>query len=617
MLRRIRFKSGIDREGTQFTAGPGWYDCDKIRFRKGRIEQIGGWVKYTIESYKGVARSLHDWGTAAAAKYLGIGTNLKFYVESGGGLNDITPLRLTTAAGDITVSATDGDETLTMTETDHGAVMDDYVTFSGLASLGGNITATVLNQEYKIDTVIDTDTFTVEAKDTSGNPVTANASDTGNGGASGVAAYQINVGTNNYVPSVGYGLGVYGAGPYGGGGALLFSGQLRLYSQDTFGDDLIFNPRAGGVYYWDESAGLSARATALSDMGGASDAPVAAFQVMVSPADRHVICFGVNPLGSSAIDPLLVRWSDQENAVDWTPTATNTAGGQVLSSGTTIVGAIKTRQEKLIFTDTSIHAMRFSGAPHVYQFSVVAENVTALSPKAMISVGDAVFFMDLEGFYIYRGAVEPLPCSVFDHVFSSLDRGQVYKVFALNNPDNHEVTWFYPSGASQTEVNKYVTFNYVDNEWTIGNMDRGAWIQAATRTYPIASSNDTVNVETNYLYNQEFGYDAEDQEMLPYIESGRLPLDDGDSLAFLRRFISDFRFLGNSDNASFNIIIKGSDFPLEEASTLSTSTVMADTKQSHVRVRAREIILRIEGTGTGYGWTMGDFRFDLRTDGRR
>ncbi|GAH02133.1 unnamed protein product, partial [marine sediment metagenome] len=256
-------------------------------------------------------------------------------------------------------------------------------------------------------------------------------------------------------------------------------------------------------------------------------------------------------------------------------------------------------------------------SPFVFQFAVVGENVTLLSPNAAVSTGDAVFFMATEGFYVYKGAIQRLKCSVLDYVFSGLDRGQEFKVFATNNPDDSEVTWYYPEGTSQSDVNRYVTYNYAEDLWTIGSLDRGSWIQATTRTYPIAASNDTVNVETNYLYNQEFGTDAEGVEMAPYIESGRMPLGDGESLEFLSRFIPDFRFSGNEDNVNFNVVIKGSNFPLEAPTTLYTSTVLADTKQSHVRVRAREIILRVEGTGTGYGWTMGDFRFDLRTDGRR
>lgn len=625
-LSRLKFKPGIDKEGTQFSAGPGWYDCNHIRFRKGRVESIGGWEYYTANSYKGVARSLYDWGTADAAQYLGVGTNLKFYVEIGGSLSDITPIRATTAASDVTFAASAGSDVLTVTEVDHGAVQNDYVTFSGAISLGGTILAAVLNHEYKIASVVDTDNFTVAAVDAAGDQVLAAAGDSGDGLGATVGTYQLNTGTNTYISSTGYGVGPYGGGGWGGGGALLFSGQLRLYSQDSFGDDLIFNPRAGGVYFWDQSSGVGTRAVSLPSMGGSSNAPTAAFQTMVSQVDRHVICFGVNPLGGAAIDPLLIRWSDRENAVDWTPTAINSAGGQVLASGTKIVGAIKTRHEKLIFTDTSIHSMQFSGAPFVYQFSTVAENTTILSPKAATAVGDAVYFMDLEGFYVYKGSVQRVPCTVLEHVFKTedggLDRTQAYKVFATTNTSDYEVTWFYPSisdgGSTVGEVDKYVTYNYIENLWTVGTLDRGAWIPAATRSYPIASSNDvSPDAETNYLYNQEFGYNALGVSLDPYVESGSVPIGDGESFVFMDRFISDFRISGEAANANWTVTIKGSDFPMVAPTALATATVMSDTKQSHIRARTREFVLRISASGTDYGWTMGDFRFDLRTDGKR
>ena len=618
-LAKVQFKPGIFREGTQYSAGPTWYDCDKVRFRMGRPEKIGGWRKYSEDAIRGVTRSLFDWGTATQQLYLGIGTNLKFYVELGGAYSDITPIRATTGAGDVTFSATNGSSTVTISDTNHGAGFGDFVTFSGAASLGGNITAAVLNQEYQITNVPDGNSYDIEAKDTNGDTVTANASDTGNGGASTVGAYQVNVGQNNYQPSVGWSSEAWGSDPWGGGVSLGFSGQLRLYSQDVFGDDLIFNPREGDVYYWDESVGTGTRAVALASMGGASDAPTVAYQVMVSTLDRHVIAFGVNPLGSAVLDPLLVRWSDQENAVDWTPTAINTAGGQVLSSGTTIIGAIKTRQEILIFTDSTIHSMRYSGAPFVFQFAPVAENVSMLSPNAGVAVGDAVYFMDYKGFYIYQGSIQRIPCTVFDHVYSNLDRVQVFKIFALHNPDNSEVTWFYPAGSDGvTEINRYVTYNYAEQVWSIGTLVRGAWIQAATRAYPLAASADTANIDTNYIYEHEVGHDADGSEMAAYIESGELSIADGESLAFMRRFIPDFRFNGTSANADMTITIKGSDYPLDTPSTLATSTVTSSTKQNHVRVRAREIVMRVENsTGLDYGWTLGDFRFDLRTDGRR
>lgn len=631
MLSKITFQPGINREGTQYSAGPGWYDADKVRFRDGRPEGIGGWNKYKMEvtfpanetggevtdTFRGVCRSLYDWGTADAAKYLGIGTNLKFYVETGGVVSDVTPLDTTTSAGDVTFDATSGSSTITVTHTDHGRVAGDYVSFSGAVSLGGLITEAVLNHEHEVETVIDSDNYTIIAKTVGQVEVTANASDTGDGGASVIGYYQINTGTNNYLSSTGYGVGAYGAGPYGGAGTLSFAGQLRLWSQDAFGDDLILCPRGGGIYYWDKSSGTNTRAINIADLPGASDTPVIAKQIMVSPVDRHVIAFGVNPLTSSDLDPLLVRWATQESAADWTPRATNTAGGQVLSSGTSIVGAVKTRHEILIFTDSSITSMRYSGAPFVFQFSVVAENVSILSPRAAISAGDAVYFMDADGFYVYQGAVQQLRCTVLNYVFSALDKTQAYKVFAANNPDDSEVTWFYPAGEPGSEVNRYVTYNYKEGHWTIGTFDRGEWIQAPTKTYPVAATNDVVNVKENFLYNQESGYSADGEDIAPYIESGEVSIGDGESLMFMRRMIPDFRFRGTAANANFDITIKGGNFPLKTPTSRAEVTVDSMTEQNHVRVRAREIVMRIEGRGQGYGWTMGDFRFDMRTDGKR
>ena len=621
-LTKIPFAPGIHKEGTQYTAGTSWFDGDKIRFRKGRVEQIGGWVKYTDTSYKGVCRSLFDWGTAAASKYLGMGTNLKFYVEVGQALLDITPIRETTGLGDCKFTAATGSATLIVTDTAHGVVLSDFVTYTDAATLGGTIIADVLNQEYQVSKVTSTSVYEIEAKDSNGDPVLANGLDISDGGASTVAKYQLTTGTNTYVSSTGWGASPWGEAPWGGASELTLGNQLRLYSQDSFGDDLIFNPRAGGIYYFDQSEPVGTRAVDLWDLSGASNPPTTALQVMVSQVDRHVIAFGASPLGSTksaliALDPLLVRWSDQENAADWTPTAINSAGGTVLSSGTRIIGGLKTRQEILIFTDTSIHSMRFSGAPFIFQFSVIAENVTILSPNAAVSAGDAVFFMDREGFYVYRGSVQRLPCTVLNYVFSRIDVTQVFKVFATNNPDDSEVTWFYPVGESGSEITDYVTYNYTEDHWTIGTLARGAWIQASSRTYPLATSNDTVNVGTNYLYSQEYQYDAEGAAINGYAESGDIPIGDGDRLMFMNRYIPDFRLSGTTANADFTVSIKGRDFPMADLTLHSTTTVEENTKQKHIRVRAREITFKVENIGKSYGWTMGDFRVQMRTDGRR
>ena len=616
MLVKFDFKPGINREGTQLTAGTGWYDGDKIRFRKGRAEQIGGWQKYSTNTFLGICRSLLDWVAAASIEYLGVGTNLKFYVNQGDAYFDVTPIRETTAAGDVTFSAVNGSSTLTVADVNHGAIANDFVTFSGAVSLGGNITAAVLNQEYEIATIIDGNSYTVAAKDTAGAAVTANASDTGNGGASVVGAYQINTGLNPYVASSGFGAGTWGAGGWGGSTAITAGNQLRLYSQDTFEDNLLFNVRGGGVYYWIESTGTGTRAVALPDVAGALEAPTLALQVMVSETDAHTICFGCNEQGQTTINPLHIRWSDQRNPIDWKQTSLNSSRSVTLSSGSFIVGAIKTRQEILVFTDNSIHTMRFSGKPFVYQFDVVNEGLSMISPNAATNAGDMVFFMDRGGFYFYNGSIQRLTCTVLDYVFSNLNKDQEYKVFATTSVDFSEVYWYYPVGSGNTECTNYVSYNYMEDSWAIGTLTRAAWIPANTRRYPIASSAITSS-DNNYLYNHENGYDADGVAMNAYIESGGVEIGDGEQFMFVNRLIPDFEFRGTTASASMNLTMKGKDFPLNSSSTLATANVTENSNQSFVRARARESIIRVESSGTGYGWTLGQLRFDVRPDGRR
>jgi hypothetical protein len=615
-LKKIKFSPGVNKEGTEYTADAGWFKSDKIRFRKGRPEKIGGWAKYSENTFLGVCRSLHDWASLESIRYVGLGTHLKFYVNQGANFHDVTPIRLTTSAGDVTFSATNGSSTITATDTAHGANVNDFVTFSGAASLGGLVTADVLNQEYQVASVTSTSVFTFTAKDTDGDTVTANASDSGNGGSSVVGAYQIGVGLNAYVEGTGWGAGAWGDGTFGSVSSIGASSQLRLYSQDNFGEDLIFNVRGGGVYYWDESAGTSVRGVNLSALSGASNTPELALQTLVSDVDQHVICFGVNTLGSSTIDPLLVRWSDQENAADWTPTSTNTAGGARINSGSKIVGAVQARQEILVFTDASLHSMRFIGSPFIFQFSTLSTDISMISPNAAVNARGVVYFMDKGNFYTYNGAVQPLQCSVLDYVFSNINLGQAFKVFAAENNAHSEVTWYYPIGSGDTEITNYVTYNYIENLWSVGTLVRGAWLGAATRDNPLATSVIT-STDANYLYNHETGYDADGSAMTAYIESGDLELGDGEVFTFISRVIPDFNFSGDADDASLDITLKGSNFPLEDASTLSTSTITNSSTQAYVRTRARHSIVRLESTGTGFGWRLGAIRLDMRTDGRR
>lgn len=614
-LTKIQFAPGVNKEGTEYTADAGWFDSDKVRFRKGRPEKIGGWRKFAEDSFLGICRSIHDWASLESIKYIALGTNLKFYIAEGSGFNDVTPLRATTSAGDVTFAATNGSSTITVTDTAHGAVVNDFVTFSDAASLGGNIIAAVLNQEYQIATVPTTSTYTIEAKDTSGDSVTANASDSGNGGSSVVGAYQINTGLNTFVSGTGWGTESWGSGAWGSSTSIASGSQLRLWSQDNFGEDLILNVRGGGVYYWDESSGTGARAVNITSLSGASNVPTIALQVMVSDTDQHVIAFGVNPIGSSTIDPLFVRFSDQENVADWTPTATNTAGGVRINSGSEIIGAVQTRQEILIWTDVSLHSMRFIGAPFIFEFTRLSSDVSMISPNAAVNARGVVYFMDRRNFYVYNGSVQPVPCSVKEHVFSNLNQDQAFKVFAAENTDYNEVSWFYPVGSGNTEITNYVTFNYEENLWSVGTLARGSWVGGTTRQYPLAAT--AVDGGSNYLYEHEVGYDADGEAMTAFIESGDLELAEGEFFMFMSRIVPDFTFNGSQTDASANIVIKGSDFPLETEATLSTSTITPSSTQSYVRNRARHSIVRVESSGAGYGWRLGALRFDMRPDGRR
>ena len=616
-LSKIKFAPGVNKEGTEYSADAGWFDADKIRFRQGRVEKIGGWEKYTDQSFLGVCRSLHNWSSLESINYLGVGTNLKFYVAEGAGYNDVTPIRLTSGAGDATFAATNGSSTITVTENAHGAVVNDFVTFSSAASLGGLVTAAVLNQEYQITSVPTTNTFTITAKDTNGTEVIANSSDTGNGGSSTVATYQINTGLNTFVQGTGFGAGTWSSGAWGSSSSISAAGQLRLFSQDNFGEDLVFNARGGGVYYWDESSGTGTRAIEIGSLAGASNTPTVALQVLVSDIDQHVIAFGSNPIGSSTIDPLLVRFSDQENAADWTPTATNTAGGVRINSGSEIIGAVQTRQEILVFTDVSLHSMRFTGAPFTFQFSTLSTDISMISPNAAVNARGSVYFMDSGGFYVYNGSVQPLPCSVKEHVFTNLNKGQAFKVFAAENNDFSEVIWFYPVGESDTEITNYVSYNYAENLWAVGTLDRGAWIGYSKNSNPIASSVNTGVTDANYLYSHETGFDDDGQAMTAFVESGDLEIGEGERFMMISRIIPDFSFRGATSDASVDFTIKGSNFPLETPTTQATATVTSSTQQSHIRTRARHAIVRIESSGSGFGWRLGDLRFDMRQDGRR
>jgi hypothetical protein len=618
-LRKYIFRPGINREGTNYSNEGGWYDSDKIRFRKGRPERIGGWRKNSSNSFIGTCRNIHIYRNISQTNYQVLGTHQKLYLKEGIGFNDITPIRATTTNG-ITFSATNGSSTITATDDDHGAIVGDFVTISGAATLGGLITADVLNQEYQIISVT-TDTYTFTAKDTDGDTVTANSSDSGNGGAGVDGVYQINTGLDTYLKSTGWGAGLWGAGTFGSASAISATNQLRLWSSDNFGDDAIACVRGGGIYYWDESSGTDTRAIPFSSLSGASDTPTLALQIMMSEVDRHIICFGSNAVGSSTIEPLLVRWSDTENAADWTPTATNQAGGVKLSAGSSIIGALKTRQEILIWTDIGITSMRFVGQPFIFTFNEVAKGPSMISPNACVNANNSVYFMDRGGFYTYTGSAQRLPCTVLDYIFTDINLEQLYKVFAAANEDNNEVMFFYPSSSSD-EIDRYVIYNYLEQVWSIGttedNFARTAWNVALTLDYPIAAGKiDTSNL--NYLYDHELGYSSDGSAFTSYIESSDFDLDpDGEKFMFISKLIPDIEFRNQTSTSNeVTINIKGRNYPLQSLSTLSTISVTPESTFSNTRARSRQCAIRVSSDNLDYGWRLGDLRLEIRPDGKR
>lgn len=620
-LAKYVFKPGINKEGTNYSNEGGWFDADKVRFRKGKPERIGGWSKFTNSSFIGTCRKLFPYKATSGDSFVIVGTHQKLYNLNGDVYYDITPIRATTTNG-IVFAATNGSSTITATDNDHGAVTGDFVTLSGAVSLGGLVTAEVLNQEYQIDLVTGDDTYTITAKDTTGATVTANSSDTGNGGSGVDGVYQINSGLDIYVRGTGWGVNTWGAGTFGSLGDLTSVNQLRLWSIDNFGDDAIAAPRAGGLFFWDKSDGLTTRAVALSTESGASDVPTACLQVMTSDVDKHVIAFGSNPIGSSAIDPLLVRFSDRESAVDWTPTATNQAGGVQLSQGSTIIGALRTRQEILIWTDAGIISMRFVGEPFIFSFTEVAEGPSLISPNSATNANGRVYFMDRSGFHVYSGTSQRLPCTVLDYVLSDLNQDQAFKVFAGANEGVNEVIWFYPSGTS-TEIDKYVLFNYLENTWSIGtttdNFVRTAWSEASIYENPIAASKNSSSVNTNFVYSHEIGHGDGTDAFTAFIESSDFDLaPDGERFTFISKLIPDVEFRdqqSTSDTVTFTI--KGRDYPLQDLSTLQTINVTPNSTFENTRARSRQAAMRISNSSSDYGWRLGDLRLEIRPDGKR
>ena len=638
-LTKLQFRPGVNRETTSYTNEGGWFDSDKVRFRAGLPEKIGGWVKTSIYSFLGICRALHTWVTLGGSRLTGVGTSEKYYINEGGQYYDITPLRVTTAAGDVTFTALNGSAVLTVTDASHGAVVNDFVTFSGAVSLGGNITAGVINQEYQITEIVDDSNYKVQARvagtsiqsitvdgQLSPTLVLADGSDTGNGGASVVGAYQINTGLTLAVAGTGWGAGTWGRSTWGSGITSTVTNELRVYTQDNFGEDLIFNVRDGNIYYWDVSAYTlgTDRAVALSTLGTDATTPTVAKQVLVSDRDRHVIVFGCDSETNSGVqDPLLIRFSSQESLTTWTATVENTAGDLRVGVGSEIVCAVETRQQILVFTDVSLHAMQFLGPPFTFGIDQISENITISGPLAAKAVDDMVFWMGVEEFYAYTGQVQKLPCTVRSYIFNDFNLEQKELVTAALNSSFGEVWWFYPSSAS-TEIDKYVIYNYEEKVWSYGSLVRTFWLDRGVNDYPMAAGTD------GYLYNQEFGLnDGSTSPASPitsFIESSQLSIGEGNDFVFLTRLIPDVTFDASTDAAaSLNMTLQTRNFPggnylqtnASAVTQTATTPVEQFTTEAFVRLRGRSFALKVDSNTADIQWRLGSPRVEVRPDGRR
>ena len=637
-LSKLQFRPGVNKENTSYSNEGGWSDSDKIRFRFGFPEKIGGWTRQSDFSFLAPCRALHAYVTLQGSLLLAVGTRFKFYINEGGFYYDITPIRLVTSAGDVTFSASNTSSTITVTETAHASATGDFVTFSGAASLGGVITAAILNQEYQI-TVVDENSYTIQARTVSTiasitddgvlNPtlVAANGSDTGNGGSSVVGTYQINTGLGVVVTGTGWGSGVWGRGTWGSSAPLTTNNNVRLWGIDNFGEDLLFNVRDGGIFYWNTGTSdyVVDRAVALKDLAGAdAGTPTIAKQVIVSDNDRHVIAFGCdaqNNIGTQ--DPLLIRFSSQESLTTWDAQVTNTAGDLRVGSGSEIIVAVETRNQILVFTDISLHSMQFLGPPFTFGLSQVAENITIAGPSAVTAVDDKVFWMGVGDFYIYTGQTQKLPCPVRAYIFDDINEGQIELTTCALNSTFSEIWWFYPS-ANSNENNRYVIFNYLENTWAVGVLTRTAWQDRGLFNAPIAASSD------GYLYNHETGQNDGSTNppsaITSYIESSQMSIGAGEDFVFLSKLIPDVTFENSISGApSATFTLQARNFPggaylqSNNSNVVQTATTPVEqfTEQTFVRLRGRSFALKVESNATDTQWRLGTPRVDVRPDGRR
>jgi hypothetical protein len=639
---KLQFKPGVNRDQTDYSNEGGWYACDKIRFRSGYPEKIGGWQKTTPSAFIGVCRQMYNWATTFGDNFVSLGTNEKLYIENGGNLFNVTPLRATMNSPDTdnSINTTNGSTTVVVNlGAPHGAVTGSYAQISGAtgASIGG-IPIAQINTNHKI-TVIDADSFSFVVT-TAATSTVSNA-----GGTAVVIQFEIAPGNAVTIKGTGWGVGTWGRDTWGLGST---TGGINLPQRDwwfdNFDNDLVMNIRDGAAYWWargtnaNPTSALATRAITLASYAtaegfDANAVPAKVMQLLVSQQDRHLIAFGAVPFGSTNpadFDPMLIRWADQDTPGDWTPTTTNSAGDIRVSRGSKIVRALPTRQEILVWTDAALYTLQFLGTTDVFALQEYADNVSIASPRAVATASNVTYWMGRDKFYAYTGRVETVPCSLRNHVFKNINFTQADQIICSTNEEWNEIWWFYPT-ANSFYNNAYVVYNHLERVWYYGSLDRTAWLDSPLREYPMAAnspvsvSGTTVTVGNGYMYDHERGIDADGAPMSSFIESSDFDLEDGDQFMLIRRLVPDITFNGStatSPEVTFRITPRN--FPGTAVYTDSSdtqrvveTTIGQFTPQVFIRARARQMALKVMSENSGVQWQLGAPRLDARADGRR
>ena len=619
MLQRLQFKPGVNRDQTNYAGEGGFYECDKIRFRSGFPQKIGGWLRYGLFTLIGVCRQMYNYISFNSDNIMSYGTSKKLYLEVGGNLVNITPLRpssptFTTPTTDNCIDTVNGSTIVTISFTGAAPIAGNYVQISGATAVGG-VPAAELNANHEILTVPTTDTFTIQVT------TAATSTVTGGGGTGITVSFEITVGAE--VTSYGYG---WGASPWGGGTFTGWGGGAvtpvtvfqRDWFMDNFDSDLIANIRNGPIYIWEYTASFNTRAVLLSSLTGASDVPDEAMQILISQNDKHLLAFGATPYGGGSFDPLLIRWASQNQPTVWTPLPTNSAGFLRVSRGSRIVRALPTRQEVLVWTDSHLYSLQFTGTTDVFALQEMADNISIMSPRACISANNVTYWMGQDKFYAYSGRVETLPCTLRNYVFQDFNYDQSDQVVCGTNEQWHEIWWMYPSANAQTN-DRYVIYNYLEQIWYYGTIARTAWLDSPLRKYP-------QGVGGYYVYNHEQGVNDDILPMTSFITSNDFDIGDGENLLLIKRIIPDINFDGSTAaNPQVLLTMRPRNFPgsnymdNNEPSVTRTSTVPIEqyTNQVFLRARARQMGFKILSQDLGVQWQLGAPRLDGRSDGKR